>query len=113
MDPLEWGWKIINGHLRPVTTLKAAAPDDLLHLICCCCKDDCTTKCECFKSGLKCSTMCANCAGHGCSNRDIADEIEPEEDFLVMDEEINLEQDTHREVVSDQEQEDYYPGMDF
>ena len=31
-NPLEWGWKKIGEHLRPITTARPAAPQDLLSL---------------------------------------------------------------------------------
>lgn len=83
-NPLEWGWKKIGEHLRPVTTTHPAAPQELLSLIVCACKDECVRNCECRKSGLNCSSMCSNCAGLGCNNRDIniIDEGLEEEDAM-------------------------------
>ena len=74
LNPLCWGWKIVNGYLRPIPTSNIAAPEQLLHLVSCSCTDDCQRSCECRKSTLSCSTMCAYCVGHGYSNRDVEDE---------------------------------------
>ena len=63
-NPLEWGWKKINDHLRP----NASAPQDLLSLIVCSCKDECYHNCECKRSGLNCTSMCYNCSGSDCAN---------------------------------------------
>lgn len=90
-DPLQWGWKKHQDHLRPVTTAKAAAPEDLLHLISCCCTDDCDRSCECKSSGLQCSNMCSQCAGHGCNNRDSATELCSDDDWPVAGDELLLE----------------------
>ena len=80
-NPLEWGWKKIGEHLRPITTARPAAPQDLLSLTVCACKDECVRNCECRKSGLNCSSMCDNCSGLECDNRDmnIIDEDTEEE----------------------------------
>ena len=83
-NPLEWGWKKIGEHLRPITTARPAAPQDLLSLIVCACKDECVRNCECRKSGLSCSSMCGNCSGLECDNRDmnIIDEDTEEESAI-------------------------------
>lgn len=52
------------------------ALEDILYLVSCCCKDGCQKNCECVKSSLKCSSMCSYCAGHGCSNKDVEDELD-------------------------------------
>lgn len=83
-NPLEWGWKKIGEHLRPITTVRPAAPQELLSLVVCTCKDECVRNCECRKSGLSCSSICGNCSGLGCANRDtnIIDEDQEEEGVM-------------------------------
>lgn len=88
-NPLEWGWKKIGERLTPITTARPAAPQELLSLIVCACKDECFRNCECRKSGLNCSSMCGNCSGLACDNRDmnIIDEDEDVEEEGAMFEE--------------------------
>ncbi|GBM64728.1 hypothetical protein AVEN_205925-1 [Araneus ventricosus] len=69
-DPLKWCWKMIGGHLRPITTTYPIAPEDLLSVIVCTCKDECVQNCKCRRSGLNSSSMCSNC-----SERDASTEI--------------------------------------
>lgn len=53
----------------PITTVKDAAPESLLHIVSCKCVTGCTTGgCSCKKAGLRCSVICKNCAGNGCVN---------------------------------------------
>lgn len=96
LPPTEWGWKVENGGLRPVTTLKEAAPTHILHLISCNCKSGCERNCECRRSGLPCSRMCGYCSGCGCSNNEPA--LEDEEMYEELDSDIeNCESDNHHE----------------
>jgi hypothetical protein len=70
LDPLKWGWKMVDGQLKPITTEQPPAPQQLLRLVSCICKKGCEKRsCECIRSGLKCSNMCGYCSGHGCSNQ--------------------------------------------
>lgn len=80
--PTEWGWKVENGQHIPTTTMLPPAPNHLLHLVRCNCKAGCEKNCECRKGGLKCSTMCGECAGESCSNR-------PE---IVIDDDIPVDE---------------------
>lgn len=53
-NPEEWGWEMENGHLSPVKTNKAPAPDSLLKTIFCNCaktKSCDTMACGCRKIG--------------------------------------------------------------
>ena len=81
-NPLNWGWKKIGDYLRPITTTRPAAPQDLLSLIVCTCKDHCVRNCKCRNSGLNCSNMCINCSGLDCNNSDLSiiDQDSEEED---------------------------------
>jgi hypothetical protein len=74
------------GHLKPITSLKAAAPQKLFQnqLIACNCKSGCERSCECKRAGLQCNDMCGYCTGHGCSNRVVVeDDADDEDDDLV------------------------------
>ena len=73
LDPINWGWKLENDRLRPITSLQEPVPPSLLHVITCNCKAGCERNCECRRSGLNCTHMCGYCAGHGCSNQNSFD----------------------------------------
>lgn len=68
LDATNWGWKMKNGHLIPITCIMAPAPEELLNLISCNCKKGCQRACQCRSTGLHCSSMCGHCRGDGCSN---------------------------------------------
>ncbi|KAK4309964.1 hypothetical protein Pmani_018431 [Petrolisthes manimaculis] len=70
LDPTDWGWKLENGRLRPVTFLKEPVPLTMLNFITCNCKTGCEVNCECQRCGLPCTNMCGYCAGHGCNNQE-------------------------------------------
>ena len=90
-DPLKWGLKKIDGYRHPFTTTKTAAPEKLLCLIVCTCNEGCVKNCECRNNGLKCSTMCRNCSGHGCTNSDalIIDDNIDEDDYELQHDELS------------------------
>lgn len=67
--PTDWGWKMVQGHLLPVSTDVPAAADILLRVIHCGCTGDCSSaRCTCKKSNLECSPACTQCHGTDCSN---------------------------------------------
>lgn len=68
LDPTKFGWKIQNNCLRPVTTTKQPAPEQVMKILFCSCKKNCGAHCGCRKSGLKCSDVCGNCKGQSCTN---------------------------------------------
>ena len=70
LNPLDWGWEKKNGQYMPIMTTQNPAPDELMRLIACnCTKNQChTLRCECKRSGLKCTVMCGRCQGDSCSN---------------------------------------------
>lgn len=69
LNPLNFGWILRNGILRPVTTNMPPAPVDVLSNIRCGCKGDCNSnRCTCFKAGFKCTPACKVCAGNSCCN---------------------------------------------
>ena len=69
LKPEDWGWKLKDSYLLPVTTNMPPAPPGLLSIIRCGCKTGCGTKtCTCRKNGLECSSACRECKGQSCSN---------------------------------------------
>ena len=74
LDPLDWGWQIVNDELVPVKTDIEAAPDYLLNVVRCNCKTtsartcDKNTNCSCQKNGLRCVSACGDCRGVSCCN---------------------------------------------
>ena len=89
LNPTDWGWRLTDGRLTPLPTLREPAPESLLHLITfnCrsgCelnCKSGCERNCECRRNGLPCTSMCGLCARHGCSNHDTSDDTSDGEDY--------------------------------
>lgn len=79
LDPVEWGWRIDNRELVPITTDLPVAPQDILKVIRCKCKTSCkSASCTCRRNNLPCVTACASCHGDSCLNAlkgqsDIAD----------------------------------------
>ena len=69
LEPQEWGWKLKDTYLLPVTTDLPPAPPTLLSVIRCGCKTGCDTKsCSCRKNGIDCSPACKECKGQTCTN---------------------------------------------
>ena len=97
LNPLDWGWKLSNGHYCPIMTDLNAAPDNILRCIPCNCniskKRPCSTNtCSCKKHGLVCVSACGNCNGIDCENYenevgmdDFSDEEEDRNIFDVFD----------------------------
>ena len=72
LNPSEWGWKLLNGILEPITTEKECAPSKLLQFVRCKCKSGCTSNiCSCKKHGLQCVPSCKNCHGT-CQNGEVS-----------------------------------------
>ena len=80
LDPEQWGWKLTENGLVPITTLKPPAPERLLQLISCKCKTDCQGRCGCRRAGLFCTKLCQQCEG-SCSNIDDNLDAEEEDDL--------------------------------
>ncbi|CAH1107680.1 unnamed protein product [Psylliodes chrysocephalus] len=57
LDPLEWGWELVNGELSPVTMTQEAGPEEILGKISCSCKTDCGTRCGCRRTKDSNSTI--------------------------------------------------------
>lgn len=69
LDPMDWGWEIVQGAMLPILIDIAAAPGDLLDVIRCNCKTECrTARCSCRKHGLVCTSGCGECRGESCAN---------------------------------------------
>lgn len=79
LNPLDWGWCLVNGSLTPQETDLSPAPPALLSVVHCNCKTGCSSaRCSCRKHGLECSLACGECRGLSCSNAtqpDISDDI--------------------------------------
>ena len=57
LNPLDWGWKLSNGHYCPIMTNLNAAPGNILRFIQCNCniskkRQCCTNTCSCKKHSL-------------------------------------------------------------
>ena len=77
LQPEDWGWKISNNHLLPLTTHLPPAPAQLLRVIRCNCKTECDSKrCSCRKHGMDCSPACGECHGLHYSNSPSTSETE-------------------------------------
>ena len=63
LPPTKWGRKKGNNGLEPVPMTRAPAPQHILSLISCACKMGCQWVCTCRKAGLRCTSICAHCAG--------------------------------------------------
>ncbi|KAE8746843.1 hypothetical protein FOCC_FOCC006402 [Frankliniella occidentalis] len=68
LKPELWGWIWDQSVYRPNPSDKPPAPPSILDKVLCNCAMECEEHCECRGSGLRCSQMCGNCAGIGCSN---------------------------------------------
>ena len=77
LEPTEWGWKLVNGKLQPITTHLPPGPDELLQFVKCGCKTGCSTqRCSCVKHGLDCTSTCSECKGLSCDNSQPVDASE-------------------------------------
>ena len=97
LNPLDWGWKLSNGHYCPIMTDLNAAPGNILRFIQCNCniskKRPCSTNtCSCKKHSLVCVSACGNYNGidsENCENEvnmdDFSDEEEDRNIFDVFD----------------------------
>ena len=71
LEPTEWGWRLTDDGLQPITTSQAAAPAEILNVVRCKCKTACTSSlCSCRKNGIYCVSACGNCHGDSCMNID-------------------------------------------
>ena len=69
LSPEDWGWKLVDGKLRPIMTDRPVAPKHLLDAIHCSCSMGCKThRCSCRKYGLSCSSAGGECRGLSCQN---------------------------------------------
>ena len=91
LNPTDWGWRLKDGRLTSLPTLREPAPETLLHLITCNCRSGCERNCECRRSGLPCTSMCGFCAGHGCSNHDTSGDTSDGEDYTSGSDEDELD----------------------
>ena len=69
MDPMKWGWKLLDNRFVPLMSRMNAAPDSLLQVIHCNCSTACKTlRCSCRRYGLPCTTVCGPCQLEECDN---------------------------------------------
>ena len=73
LNRTDWGWRLKDGRLTPLPTLRVPAPESLLHLITCK------------------TSMCGFCAGHGSSNHDTSDDTSDGEDYMSGSDEDALD----------------------
>jgi len=69
-DPVNYGWKLVEGKFIPIPYVGRIAPDSILDLVKCgCAEGTCSTeRCKCNKAGLACTDMC-RCSDN-CNNTD-------------------------------------------
>lgn len=94
-EATDFGWKLHNGNLVPVTTSEPAVPEDILNLISCNCKSTCRNACGCRRLGLLCTILCGRCQGVSCENASTA-QLESN-----LDSESDDENSLHEDVKSD------------
>lgn len=80
LNPLQYGWMVVNNMLAPVTSTMKPAPENFLKMLFCRCKTNCGSQCGCRKSGLKCSDICENCKGQSCTNAQMIIHEEQDDD---------------------------------
>ena len=69
LNPVNWGWKLVDNNFLPVMTSKPAAPDNLLKMVHCNCTTGCQTqRCSCKAYGLPCMSACGPCQVGNCVN---------------------------------------------
>ena len=94
LNPLDWGWKLSNGHYCLIMTDLNAAPDNILRFIQCNCnvskkRPYSTNTCSCKNHSLVCVSACGNCNGMDCENCgnevDMDDFSDKEEDRNIFD----------------------------
>ncbi len=74
LEPLQWGWKLSDDLLLPITT-------ELLKVIKCSCAGSCeSNRCTCRKNQIPCSIAFKNCKGLNCAN---SPEIDKNDDDMV------------------------------
>lgn len=73
LDMFNFGWQKSEDDkdIYPVQTQNKVAPDFILNLVFCNCKQGCTKNCTCKKFNFKCTSLCGNCRGISCSNKEI------------------------------------------
>jgi len=66
LDPVAWGWQLLNGTYEPTMTDLNPAPDNIVRFIRCNCdsskKSPCSKNvCSCKRHGLVCVSACGDC----------------------------------------------------
>lgn len=71
LNPEDWGWRLEDGELEPITMTQDSGPESLSTVISCSCSTEtaCTGfLCGCRKHNLPCTIACKNCYGTSCTN---------------------------------------------
>ncbi|KAF2903848.1 hypothetical protein ILUMI_02327 [Ignelater luminosus] len=68
-------WKTTKHGLLPLTTDKAAAPEELINTMFCKFSKECHGGCTCKNNGMKCTDVCKGCKGQSCKNFPSDDEL--------------------------------------
>jgi hypothetical protein len=104
LDPLLWGWQLVDNRYEPVTSDQLPAPDDLLNIVRCKCKSDCRSAlCSCRKNGLNCVTACTGCHGQ-CTNKNSPESISDGHiDVIRTHDDCDDDDDIHVEVFADED----------
>ena len=86
LDPLSFGWKLIENKYIPTGFLGPIAPEGLLKLISCGCKSGCSNdRCSCVKSNLRCLSACSTCCGVTCENAEVILSDEESDDEAIKE----------------------------
>ena len=69
MDPMKWGWKLLDNRFVPLMSRMNVAPNSLLQVIHCNCSTACKTlHCSCRRYGLPSTTVWGPCQLEECDN---------------------------------------------
>ncbi|XP_048000447.1 uncharacterized protein LOC125237427 isoform X2 [Leguminivora glycinivorella] len=72
LPPTDWGWRLVENRLEPITFVAEVAPKELLNLISCRCYGVCSVNCVCKQVSLDCCVLCINCNGKSCHGLDLS-----------------------------------------
>ena len=82
IDPLKYGWEIVDGTLHPKTTDCDIAPASALSVLKCSCKTDCSrARCTCNKFQILCTQYCA-CLEESCIYKRQYPDDDDDEDII-------------------------------
>ena len=88
LDPLEYGWKVSDDKITPITTDLPVAPEYILQRIKCACRANCKSgNCSCKRVTLYCTKDCG-CNTDECTNIQQMTIEEDVEEVLDDDEDL-------------------------